>query len=201
MNASTANGEPWLCIQVVDFLPADQHAALLAYALSKGNEFSASTVDNEEREHRRSLIHHDLGTVSGPFLERIRASLPQAAILLSMPWRPVTEIECQLTAHNDGHFYKLHNDNGTPGTRSRALSYVYYFNREPKVFTGGELQIFRSKVENGFYVPDEKYQLVAPVNNSIVFFQSYHHHQVLPIICASRDHADSRLTLNGWVRT
>jgi Rps23 Pro-64 3,4-dihydroxylase Tpa1-like proline 4-hydroxylase len=113
---------------------------------------------------------------------------------------PIGQIESQLTAHNDGHYYKAHNDSGSPDTASRELTYVYYFNREPKQFSGGELRIYDSRIENNFFIKAESYKTIEPINNSIVFFLSRYIHEVLPIRCPSQQFADSRFTINGWVR-
>ncbi len=191
---------PPLCVTMADFLPPEHHGALLDFALTHEAGFTPSTVDNTAIQHRSSLVHYDVSSIEDAFLRCVAVAYRQVVDVLGMERKTITQFECQLTAHNDGHFYKLHNDNGTPGTRSRALSYVYYFHREPKGFTGGDLQLFHSKVENGFYVADKTFEIVHPLNNRIVFFQSYHQHQVLPIACPSKAFADSRFTLNGWLR-
>jgi Rps23 Pro-64 3,4-dihydroxylase Tpa1-like proline 4-hydroxylase len=117
-----------------------------------------------------------------------------------MPPFVVSQIEAQLTAHNDGQFYKVHNDNGSQDTATRELTYVYYFYQDPKPFTGGELVIYDSKVQNNYYVQAESYKMVEPRNNSIVFFLSRYMHEVLPIRCPSQEFVNSRFTINGWIR-
>jgi Rps23 Pro-64 3,4-dihydroxylase Tpa1-like proline 4-hydroxylase len=62
------------------------------------------------------------------------------------------------------------------------------------------LLIYDSKIENNFYVNADSYQAVEPRNNSIVFFLSRYLHEVLPVSCPSKAFADSRFTINGWVR-
>jgi Rps23 Pro-64 3,4-dihydroxylase Tpa1-like proline 4-hydroxylase len=36
----------------------------------------------------------------------------------------ISQIESQMTSHNDGNYYKIHNDNGSPDTATRELTYV-----------------------------------------------------------------------------
>ena len=55
----------------------------------------------------------------------------------------------QLTAHNDGCYYKIHNDAGSEKTANREISYVYYFYQEPKAFSGGELKIYDTELKGG----------------------------------------------------
>jgi len=118
---------------------------------------------------------------------------------LELPPFSVDYIESQLTAHNDGNYYKVHNDNGSSNTATRELTYVYYFHREPKPFLGGELVIYDSKIENTYYVNADSFKTIEPRNNSIVFFLSRYMHEVLPVSCLSRSFQDSRFTINGWI--
>ncbi len=73
-------------------------------------------------------------------------------------------------------------------------------NQEPKAFSGGELLLYNSKIENNLYVNAESFTKIEPRNNSIVFFLSRCMHEVLPVNCKSKAFADSRFTINGWVR-
>lgn len=83
---------------------------------------------------------------------------------------------------------------------TRVLTYVYYFHREPKSFTGGELVIYDSKSENGYLVAAKSHKVIQPTNNTIIFFPSQCMHEVLPVSCPSEYFADSRFTINGWLR-
>jgi SM-20-related protein len=85
-------------------------------------------------------------------------------------------------------------------TRERTLSYVFYFHKEPKGFRGGEFRLYHSRITEGRYECGEPVVDIAPINNSILFFLSYRHHEVLPVHCPSRRFADGRFTINGWVR-
>ena len=133
-------------------------------------------------------------------LKRIQAIIPDILSKLNLSPFSVSQIESQLTAHNDGNYYKLHNDNGSPDTATRELTYVYYFYQEPKPFSGGELLVYDSKIENNVYVNAETFKTVEPRNNSIIFFLSRYMHEVLPVNCPSQAFGDSRFTINGWVR-
>jgi SM-20-related protein len=111
--------------------------------------------------------------------------------------------ESQMTAHNDGHFYTAHTDFlSNTGTRvsDRQLTFVYYFHKEPKGFSGGELFLwdhYDDNVEPKLRAPQGK--LIEPKNNRIVFFDSTLWHEVRPITCPSNEFSDSRFTINGWL--
>ena len=181
------------------FTPAEKNK-LIKYVLAKESEFVSTSTSTNAEDYRRSMVLHSFPEFSTLMVNRIKAILPDVLRKLNIPAFPLGDIEAQLTMHNDNNFYKLHNDSGSPDTASRFFTYVYYFNREPKAFSGGELLIYDSKVENNFYVADETFRTVEPRNNSIVFFLSRYMHEVLRVSCPSKAFADSRFTINGWVR-
>jgi Rps23 Pro-64 3,4-dihydroxylase Tpa1-like proline 4-hydroxylase len=180
-----ANILPSHFIQLDNFLTLAEQKRLLDYTL---------------QHERESVVLHSFPEFSKLITRRIHAVIPDVLAKLELPPFKVTQIEAQLTAHNDRNYYKIHNDNGSPETTTRELTYVYYFYREPKPFSGGELLIYDSKIENNYYVQAETFHTVEPRNNSIVFFLSRYMHEVLPVRCPSRVFADSRFTINGWVR-
>jgi Rps23 Pro-64 3,4-dihydroxylase Tpa1-like proline 4-hydroxylase len=65
---------------------------------------------------------------------------------------------------------------------------------------GGELVLYDARIENNHYVKAQSFKTIEPRNNSIVFFQSFYLHEVLPVSCPSKTFSDSRFTVNGWVR-
>ncbi|WP_370584651.1 2OG-Fe(II) oxygenase [Oculatella sp. LEGE 06141] len=187
-------------VQLDNFLTAEQQKQLIHYTLQQEGNFVATNTSTGEREYRKSVVLHTFPEYSELISQRIKEVLPYVLTRLSMPTFSIAQIEAQLTGHNDGQYYRVHNDNGSPETATRELTYVYYFHREPKSFSGGELIIYDSKIENNYYVQADSFKTIEPRNNSIVFFPSYYMHEVLPIQCPSRTFADSRFTINGWIR-
>lgn len=187
-------------VQIDHFLTPEEQQRLLDYVLQQESAFVPTTTSTGDVDYRRSMILYSFPEFSQLMVNRIQAILPDVFRKLQLPSFPSAEIEAQLTSHNDGNYYKIHNDNGSPDTANREFTYVYYFYREPKAFSGGELVIYDSKVENNFYVQADSYKLVEPRNNSIVFFLSRYLHEVLPVSCPTQAFADSRFTINGWVR-
>jgi Rps23 Pro-64 3,4-dihydroxylase Tpa1-like proline 4-hydroxylase len=187
-------------IQIDNFLKPEEHKNLLKYVLEKESDFLPSNTSTNDINYRQSMVVYSFTGFSELILKRIQAMIPDILSKLNLPSFSVSQIESQLTAHNDGNYYKLHNDNGSPDTATRELTYVYYFYQEPKSFSGGELLIYDSKIENNVYVNAETFKTVEPRNNSIVFFLSRYMHEVLPVNCPSQAFGDSRFTINGWVR-
>jgi Rps23 Pro-64 3,4-dihydroxylase Tpa1-like proline 4-hydroxylase len=187
-------------VQFDNCLTQEELKELLYYVLQRESAFVPTSTSTGDTDYRRSMILYSFPEFSKLIVNRIQAILPNVFSKLGISPFPISEIETQLTSHNDGNYYKVHNDNGSPDTASRELTYVYYFYREPKPFSGGELLIYDSKIENNFYVKADSFKTVEPRNNSIVFFSSRYLHEVLPISCPSKAFADSRFTLNGWIR-
>ena len=106
---------------------------------------------------------------------------------------------CQITAHGDGDFFAVHTDNGTPEIAHRQVSYVYYFHRDPKQFSGGRLALFHTLIEGGKARCGRPAVDIDPPANGLMIFPTFIFHEVTPITCASTALTDQRLTLNGWM--
>jgi SM-20-related protein len=112
----------------------------------------------------------------------------------------IAEAEMQITASNDGDYFHFHRDNGSEKVASRYLTFVYFFHREPMQFQGGELRVHDARLEGSTYVSQGSFQTIVPRQNQIVFFPCELMHEITPVICPSGLFADSRFTLNGWLR-
>ena len=183
-----------------DFLSPTQLSELLSYSINKQPEFVPTTNSANDPNYRRSFYLPYFPEFSELMINLVWKITPQILTHLGMSNFAIGQIESQMTAHNHGNYYKIHNDSGSPDTATRTLTYVYYYYREPKAFTGGELVIYDSKIENGFSVAAKSHKVIQPQNNTIVFFPSHCMHEVLPVSCPSEYFADSRFTINGWVR-
>lgn len=183
-----------------DFLSPTQLSELLRYSINKQPEFVPTTNSANDPNYRRSFYLPYFPEFSELMINLVWKITPQILTHLGMSNFAIGQIESQMTAHNHGNYYKIHNDSGSPDTATRTLTYVYYYYREPKAFTGGELVIYDGKIENGFSVAAKSHKVIQPQNNTIVFFPSHCMHEVLPVSCPSEYFADSRFTINGWVR-
>ncbi|GAB4218491.1 MAG: hypothetical protein OHK0012_27810 [Synechococcales cyanobacterium] len=190
-------------VHLDDFLPPAQVEQILATALHQEPEFMATGVSSQDQSYRQSCFwpQFSQSPLWPSVLAAIETVMPDVMLALGIPSFPIAEIESQLTAHNDGNYYKIHNDNGSSDTATRVFTYVYYFHQQPKAYQGGELRIYDTKIENNFYVEAESFTTVEPRHNSIVFFLSRYLHEVMPVSCPSRRFADSRFTINGWIRS
>lgn len=194
-------------IEIENFLTETEQEELWQFTKNQAQNFVLSDVYNQKlpvsdrQYHRHSLILDQPFTLSHLIVEKVRQVLPKILAKLQTQEFPIGSIEAQLTAHNDGEYFKLHNDNGVEAVFSRILTFVYYFHQQPKAFTGGELRIYDGKFEgeqSKKFVPTG-YHVVVPRNNCIVFFPSQMMHEVTQVQCPSQKFLDGRFTVNGWV--
>lgn len=191
-------------VRLDDFLTPDENRQLLDYALASESEFEGSTVINAVAGHRRSRVLYAIerSRWRDIFLNRLRLYLPHIASLLNAATFPgIEKSEIQLTASNDGDFFKPHPDASPEqqGTASRRITYVYYFHRMPRPFEGGDLLLYgREPVASG-YDSVRAASSIAPQNNCLIAFASDRWHEIDIIRCPSQQFADSRFTVNGWV--
>jgi Rps23 Pro-64 3,4-dihydroxylase Tpa1-like proline 4-hydroxylase len=103
--------------------------------------------------------------------------------------------EIELVAHGDGAFFSRHIDTYTTRKSQRVISGVYYFHRQPKAFSGGELRLYglTKGDQTGPFVD------VIPENDTLVTFPSWYPHEVLPVRCPSGRLEDSRFAVNCWI--
>ncbi len=188
-------------LKIQNFLSEAENQQILNYVIENQGEFEDSRIGIDEPNYRRSKIFYYFKDFGELIKKRIKQVLPEVRDYLGLPPFEISEIEAQITAHNHQHYYKAHNDNGDSETANRIISYIYYFHREPKPFTGGQLRIYDTlKLSENLYSMPESYTDIPPTNNSIVFFISSCCHEVRPVICPSKNFLDSRFTLNGWIR-
>ena len=201
------------CVVLDEFLAPQELDELISYALQHEAEYQSSGVVSPSGDpgvidynHRRSRVLMDLGKHEQVILERIRGVLPRVVDQLGIEEFPVTRVEAQITASNDGDFFGAHSDDSHELIASRRLTFVYFFHREPRRFEGGELRLHDSRGSDrlvGSYqaggYQTGGYQTIVPRQNQIVFFPCSLLHEITPVECPSRAFADSRFTLNGWL--
>jgi len=195
------------CVVLDEFLAPLELATLIRFIVEHEGDFHASQVVSPHvdggvvnYEHRRSRVLLDLAEHQDVMLQRIRSVLPLVLEKLGMEEFSIADVEAQVTASNDGDFFHFHSDNGSERVASRHLTFVYFFHREPRQFEGGELRIHDSRLKDGVYVSENSYQAIVPEQNQIVFFPCEMLHEITPVKCASQLFANSRFTLNGWLR-
>lgn len=192
-----------------DFLTPAENEQLLAYALDCKDEFEGSTVStNEGRKvsahHRKSRVLFSIreSRWRDVFLNRLKLHLPHVIATLGVPGFRMDDFEIQLTASNDGDFFKCHADadHNDETLSQRVVTFVYYLNRLPAPYSGGDLLLYGKPPDQPGNFLSSNVTALAPKNNRVVMFLSDEWHEVDMVRCPSGEFADSRFTVNGWLR-
>jgi len=187
-----------------EFLVAEEWRNLLGFTLSQMSRFAATQVIGADgvgrldQHYRRSRVLFELGPFHQLFSDRLMTFLPHVLARLHFSWFPVSHLEIQLTATNNGEYFRTHTDNDAGQVSGRTLTFVFFFHREPRGFSGGELKIYDTARNNGHSTASGPFRLMPPAQNQVIFFDSSCLHEIVPVACPSGDFADSRFTVNGW---
>jgi SM-20-related protein len=194
------------CVVFDEFLTLPELNALRQYVLDQEMRFEISEVLSPgvtggavDYEQRRSRVLMDQGGHERIIEDRLLTCLPRVLQKWGRDPFPISRVESQTTASNHGDFFRCHSDNGAEVVATREITFVYFFHREPKQFSGGELRIYDSRRENDNYVPTANYRTIVPEQNQLVLFASGLSHEITAVDCPSGQFADSRFTVNGWI--
>ncbi len=183
-----------------DFLDVATHRQLLDLALGFEQRLAPSGVGgiSPHANWRRSKVDLSAAPFRALAIDPILDAARSALRAFTMPEFSFDTVEMQFTAHNDGDFYKAHQDYGAGGLEHRRLSFVYYFHRLPRAFSGGGLALYDSIGDEGQYNP-QRYSLVEPTDNTLIIFPATFWHEVQKVTCPNGAYGDGRFTLNGWI--
>lgn len=185
-----------------NFLDPTDHAALLADTLASEADYAPSLVakyrhgelergivnEGTRRSGRRSLGESFRTVFKSRVCERQDAIC--TAIGISFPDPPAFEIEA--VHSGDGAFFHRHIDTALgPAARFRVISAIYYYNAEPRRFSGGALRVFS--------IDQTQAVTIEPEDNTMVFFPSIFIHEVLPVSVPSHAFEAGRFSVNCWI--
>jgi SM-20-related protein len=206
--------------RALDFLPEAEREALLSWTLAHRNSFKPARVsslkqggpDEVDPARRIALTCRDLGSIESMLRVRMLERIPELLNRTGTGGPPPTMLELELAAHGNGAHFRRHVDLpiGKPWRMAisenklegdRVLSAVYYFHREPRRFSGGELRLHPlesfgagAEVDCGNHID------LDPLSNSFVVFPSWVPHEVRTVTVSSGDFVDHRFALNCWFR-
>jgi Rps23 Pro-64 3,4-dihydroxylase Tpa1-like proline 4-hydroxylase len=191
-------------VSVANFLGPAERQRLLDHVISQEDDFKPATVIQAtspspviNEKVRRAKTLDKLAEFEAKFTERIKEQLEPVLKKLGHKAFPLGRIEMQVTASNDGDYFRLHQDSDPKSTRE--ISFVYFFHREPRRFSGGELRIYETRLIDDRLIPADRSHTLSPRQDTIVFFPSLNEHEVLPVRVPSHAFGDSRFTVNGWI--
>lgn len=193
---------PVTVCRITRFLGEHTSAALLDRAVAATGDTQPSLVDDRQVlpdiRRSRSTAHFP----APELLAAIDEVLPAVEHTLGVSCAH-TEPEYTLNVHNDGDYYRSHQDTSPEYAPRRLLTFVYYLHRTPRPFTGGELRVFDAALPLHTGTTGDWRQRTwrdwEPEHDSIVFFLPTAWHEVRPVACPTGRHADSRFAVNGWL--
>ena len=189
-----------------DFLPASRCSELLAFAQANREQFKPGFVGVEGKvdpSSRKALVERRVSVRKvQPWLEpQLRDAFSDALLRLRMPEPSEYWVEMAMAVYLGGGFFAKHTDNGGRTLDTRTLSFAYYFHRQPRRFSGGELLLHDADGDASAFTR------IEPLHNSIVFFPSWATHQIttvdsdLDASSSTEEFAGARLAIHGWLRT
>jgi SM-20-related protein len=185
-----------------EFLSYQELTGLMEYTHARKHEFRTSQVfdpGNDRPTYRRSRVLLEAGPFHDLLTKRMMFYLPRVLQALRYGPLEVKRVESQITASNDGDYFRMHNDNTHANWPTREITFVYFFHREPRPFSGGELVLYEPEAGTQDDSAGKVHRRLVPEQNSIIFFQSSTLHEILPVHCQTTDFEDSRFTMNGWL--
>jgi Rps23 Pro-64 3,4-dihydroxylase Tpa1-like proline 4-hydroxylase len=190
-------------VLVIDgFLGEVAADSLLAQIIASEANFAPSTVRTAEAAAQDAGFRSSLrlpgrvGVELDAFKSAVLARFEEFCAGTGVAEFPVFHTECSVVAHRAGDFYKRHidtrtGDPATLGHHVRVLSCVYYLNRRPQAFSGGELAFYP--------LGNAEPVIVTPQHDRLAVFPAFVPHEVLPITSPSSQFADARFSINCWL--
>ena len=189
---------------VIDgFLPEPFLADLVDHAIRQEQALLPTAIERSTGEQRDDAVRSSWKAADslGPHAKAFRAILGERheEFLAGLGIAPfaVEGYEMELVAHRDVDFYDAHIDTFTDKVREkeesdRMISAVFYFHRQPKGFTGGELALYP-------FGASEPALDIEPVCNRLAVFPSFAMHKVRPVRVPGNAFADARFAINCWI--
>ena len=191
-------------IGLSQFLGAEVCNELLQFAIASEAEFRPTDIGNIAKPYpniRRSVCLESIGRFADVVDKRIQQVIPDLAHDLRLSKFETGVIDLQMVSHGDGGFYTRHIDTFTgkdrPAKGDRVISCVYYFFREPKAFSGGELRLHPLRTKSA---PEPEKVDLPITNDTLIAFSSWLPHEVRRVSNATREFANSRFSINCWIQ-
>jgi len=205
--AKSTEPAPSPVIVIDGFVPDTMISEILDQVATNRDQFEQARVgiiaDTENDDARITSVFHKYTAGRDFILSRIRALQPDACRLLGIPDFTIGHMETKITNYTTGGHFHPHQDatEWSQGQR-RTLSWLLYFHRQPKKFTGGDLYMLDTypgdETTPKHYIQD-KYTRIEPANNRLVMFRSADYHAVAPTILHGDDFMDGRMAVSGHI--
>ena len=192
-------------VRMTNFLPPGECDRLLALGLAARERFVPAQVGMPHVARVDPAVRIALEADERTLAEarpriapRIRSLTPRILARLRMDDSGRYTIDMGMRVYPEGGFYVPHRDRSAHAHSERRFSFVYFFNRQPPRFSGGDLLLYDTDADTGDF-SYRNFSRIVPFRNSIVFFPSSYGHQVTPVQYETDDFGDRRWVMNGHV--
>jgi Rps23 Pro-64 3,4-dihydroxylase Tpa1-like proline 4-hydroxylase len=207
--------EPTPIIIIRDLFSSEVNKQILAESISNEKEFLPSVTGGGDKEKTSEFRTNFVAFYDNIYDDRTKSILLESIdglfsnndefkeVMASAP-HPINEFsntnyhETQVSRYGDkGQEYRFHID--AFNSKTRRVTMVYYFNEEPKPYTGGILSVTRSPIYDGNPIDEtQKVIDIEPENNMAIIFGSQIPHRVSPTTSSS-DFNKGRFSVNCWI--
>lgn len=187
-------------VYIENFLPPTEQERVLAIALSLAPRFAKARLGRGEQRSvneskRRGLAIEAVGcdALTALLVPRVRRLLSsiQERLLLGPNAPQFGNIDLAAYPHGGGG--NAHSDGGPRPYPQLRLNAVYFFHHQPLAFTGGDLLLYDTDIENG--IPSRfAFSRIAPKSNSLVLLPPSYFHGVTRVASRSSALRDARLS-------
>ena len=193
-------------VRMTNFLAPGECDRLLALGLAARERFVPAQVGETYAARRvdpdvRNTLEADAQTLAKAWSRiapKILSLAPKILARLRMDDSGRYAITMGMRVYPEGGFYVPHRDRMADAWSDRRFSFVYFFNRQPPRFSGGDLLLYDTDADAGCF-SYSNFSRIVPFRNSIVFFPSGCGHQVTPVQYETDDFGDRRWVVNGHV--
>lgn len=175
----------------------------LAFARDQKAGFAAAGIDSRRRSYsadrRQTLVNWDVQSVARELEAELLQRLPRIRTSLGVPDFEVDSLETKMTNHIEGGYFRPHADNTSYfGPSGRVLTWLYYFHRQPKAFSGGRLLAFDTNFSTAHF-DEAAFTTVEPQYNRLVVFPSCFYHCVTTTCLKSPGFMNGRFAISGHI--
>ncbi|MCG8609491.1 MAG: 2OG-Fe(II) oxygenase [Pseudomonadales bacterium] len=186
------------------FVSTDYNQSILSLAIEKESAFvdakvgalAYETVDTTIRS-TKILGKSEIGNSLAEFRKKIFENCEHWQKLLNVTPFTTGHIELSMLHYQNRQFYQVHKDQGLDETRSRTLTFIYFFYKQPKAFSGGELLLYDT--DENAHSAGTAFTQIEPENNTLLVFPSQYFHQVTPVQSSFCGFDSGRFVINGFI--
>lgn len=195
--------DPVYLIKIKNMFSEKVNKKILKEAISLEKDFKPATIGNEKLkpDFRDNLILSYEKSYTRDLFTDLMSNHEISQVLNSSP-HPFSEFQVtsthttQVSRYGENHHYNWHTDRVR---NSGLLTFIYYFNKKPKKYSGGEIEFTSSPTIAGNLVDKKPTILtIEPENNMGLIISGMVSHRVLPTHSPD-DFDQGRFAINCFV--